>query len=276
MSLVQDAGVWPSIPLVSERDAPLPAVSSRPEPVPNATIVARHDFTDSMAHFDIRLDSPLASAQPGQYVSLGIFDGGPLVQRTYSIVAYDQMLQRLELFIRRVRDGALSSRLWPLGAGARVRIGPAKGLFVLDRVDPRPRLFIGTGTGLAPLLAMIENLGSRVDGGSNVLIHGVAYQDEAVYRHRIGAWVATGLKLDYLPAVSRPDDPRNEGWTGLTGRADAILARVLEEWADLRGGIAYMCGNLDMIESCSLVLADGGFAAADIRAERFHTPPRAA
>jgi ferredoxin-NADP reductase len=62
----------------------------------------------------------------------------------------------------------------------------------------------------------------------------------------------------------------------LTGRADAVLRRVLEEWPDVREGVAYMCGNPDMIASCTDILTEAGFRAADIRAERFHAPaPRA-
>lgn len=272
MTLLERTLPVPTLPLPAET-APLPPVTDRLALEPNATIVLRHDFTESMAHFTIELDSGLGAFRPGQYVSLGVVDGDSTVQRTYSIVSWDTASQRVELFIRRSPNGALSGRLWPLAIGARVRVGPAKGLFVLDQSDSRQRLFIGTGTGLAPLIAMLHDLSSRADDAPNVLIHGVSYQDEAVYRHRIGAWIRSGLQLDYLPSVSRPDDPRNAGWTGLTGRADAVLARVLDEWPDVRGGIAYMCGNPDMIESCTAVLRDGGFPDADIRAEQFHAPP---
>ena len=58
--------------------------------------------------------------------------GEKLVQRPYSVVSLDEPTNRLELFIRRVPDGELTSLLWVLGVGVRVRIGPAKGLFVLD------------------------------------------------------------------------------------------------------------------------------------------------
>lgn len=257
---------------VQQFSLPRVAVDSRPVPETNATIVARHDFTDSMAHFDLEMDTPPGAFKPGQYISLGLIEGGELIQRPYSIVALDRQRQRVELFIRRVRNGALSSRLWVLGAGARVRLGSPKGLFVLDRDDRRQRLFIGTGTGLAPLLAMLDELVSIGDDVPSVLIHGVAYQDEAVYRHRIGAWNRSGMAIDYLPTVSRPDDPRNAGWPGLTGRADAVLRQVLDEWPDVRRGVAYMCGNPDMIESCSAILTEAGLAQADIRAERFNAP----
>ncbi len=241
----------------------------------NATIAQRHDFTESMVHLGLDLDAPLAAFKPGQYVSLGVPAGEKLVQRPYSIVSWDEPTSRLELFIRRAPDGALTTRLWELGVGARVKVGQPKGLFVLDQEDRRQRLLIGTGTGLAPLLAMLDLAYNLDDDVPTVLIHGVAYQDEAVYRNRVTAWQEAGLPVDYLPSVSRPDDPRNHGWTGLSGRADVVLRRVLDEWPETRHGVAYMCGNPDMIESCTSVLAAAGFAAADIRSEQFKPQLRA-
>jgi ferredoxin-NADP reductase len=47
---------------------------------------------------------------------------------------------------------------------------------------------------------------------------------------------------------------------------------LLEESADARGGVAYLCGNPDMIDACRAVLVAASFAAADIRVEQFHAP----
>jgi ferredoxin-NADP reductase len=209
---------------------------ARAVPAPNATLLSREDVTDSMAAFTVALDEPLKAFRPGQYLSLGLIADGALIQRPYSIVALDGSGDRVELFIRRVPQGALSGRLWALPMGARVRVGQPKGLFVLDEEDERPRLFIGTGTGLAPLLAMLEAVAERGhDTATNVLVHGVSYRDELAYGYRICSWMATGMPLIYRPTLSRADDPRNAGWRGYSGRADTAVARLLEEMPMLRG-----------------------------------------
>lgn len=155
---------------------PATAPSARPTLEANATLAARMDVADSMAVFSIVPDSPVTSFKPGQYLSLGVFVAdGALLQRAYSIVGVSGDGYRVELFIRLVNGGALSPRLWTLPAGIRVRLGPPKGLFVLDASDQRARLFVGTGTGLAPLLAMLAELASRGDSAPNVLVHGVSY-----------------------------------------------------------------------------------------------------
>lgn len=238
----------------------------------NATLLWREEVTDSMAAFTLALDQPIESFRPGQYLSLGLpSDSGKPVQRPYSVVSLHRP-DRVELFIRRVPDGALSPRLWSLPIGARVRVGQPKGLFVLEQDDRRPRLFIGTGTGLAPLLAMLEAVVEGGDDVTSVLIHGVSHRDELAYGYRIASWMATGLPLIYRPTLSRADDERNLGWRGFRGRADAALTRVLDEMPVFRGGVAYLCGNGAMVETCSALLIGAGLRPEDVRAEKFHAP----
>ena len=264
-------------PLPDVRPDPLhslpPAVvGTRAQPAPNATLVSRVEITATLGVFVVVLDAPLGPYRPGQYVSLGVERGGELVQRPYSIVSLDRTATRVELFIRRLPDGRLSNLAWGLAIGARVRVGPARGLFVLDRADTRRRLMIGTGTGLAPLLAMLADGAERHDATPSVLVHGVAYFAELAFGGRIAKWVAAGLPVTYLPTVSRPHERRNEGWAGATGRAEAQIAALLDEQPAWRGGTAYLCGNPDMIESCRSVLLAAGIAPHDIHAEQFHAP----
>ena len=279
MTLAQEPALQQIPPPFGAAQVAIPGattVATKPALQPNSTLLEREDVTDSMAAFRVALDQPLESFRPGQYVSLGVTVDGALIQRPYSVVALHGHSDRLELFIRGVPDGALSSRLWALPMGARVRVGQPKGLFVLDENDHRPRLFIGTGTGLAPLLAMLEALMERGDDTTSVLVHGVSYRDELAYGYRIASWMATGLPLVYRPTLSRPEDPRNEGWRGFSGRADAAVSRLLEEMPMLRDGVAYMCGNGSMVEACSRILLEAGVAPDDVRSEKFHAPTPAA
>jgi len=250
-----------------------PETASRAQLAPNATLAARIDVTDSLAIFSVVLDEPLSGFRPGQYVSVGVFADGAFVQRPYSVVTLRGDGDRVELFIRRLATGAMTTLLWGLTPGSRIRLGPPRGLFVLDALDARPRLFIGTGTGLAPLLAMLDALVTHGDQSPNVLIHGVSYQGEFGYAARIGGWVNAGLDLWYVPTVSRPDDALNSAWSGTAGRADAVLAQVLEADPSLAGGVAYMCGNSNMIEACRETLLNAGLRREDVRAEQFHVAP---
>jgi ferredoxin-NADP reductase len=262
----------PDMPASRLRGLPPATAGTRQRAAPNATIAARDYVTGTLGVFVVVLDTPLGVYRPGQYVSLGIENGDELVQRPYSIVSLDASGTRVELFVRRLPEGRLSSLLWTIPVGARVRVGPARGLFTLDTGDPRPRLMIGTGTGLAPLLAMLEAAAGRGDTTPNYLIHGVSYFGELAYGERIASWAAAGVPIDYRPTVSRPHEPRNSGWSGPVGRAEAQVELLLRDNRALTSSSAYLCGNPDMIELCRNVLLAAGVAAADIRAEQFHAP----
>lgn len=259
-------------PLPPLRGRALPERPTRARPQPNATLLQRRDFTDSLADFHLELDAPLVAFLPGQYVSVGVIEGADVVQRPYSIVSLDASRRRIELFVRRIPGGSLSSRFWDLLAGARVRVGPARGMFTAVPTDRR-RLFVATGTGLAPFLAMLEASFAAGDQVPTTLIHGASYADELAYSDRLAGWVAGGLALDYWPTVSRSADPRNRNWFGLTGRADAQLARALEEGGQALGETrAYLCGNPAMVGTSRRQLIAAGLPAAEIRTELFHPP----
>ena len=114
---------------------------------------------------------------PGQYLALGLPAGGRLVQRPYSTASAAGETDALEFLVRLVPGGMLTPRLWRLALGARAHVGHPKGRFVPDRNDARRPVYIATGTGIAPLMAMLETrLRERFDEPSRlpIVIHGVA------------------------------------------------------------------------------------------------------
>jgi ferredoxin-NADP reductase len=174
---------------------------------------------------------------------------------------------------RLVDGGALTPRLWRLRAGDRVHLGRPKGLFTVDEADERRPVHVATGTGIAPMLSMLETrLTERSDGpaGSRpVIVHGVARAEDLVYRERLQRLADQG-RITYVPAVSRPDHPANAGWTGHTGRVASLLPGILAGLgADPAGTIAYVCGNPGMTEAASAALTAWGMPAEAVRSEAY-------
>lgn len=236
----------------------------------NSTLVARRDVGSSSALFLFDQDVSISGYRAGQYVALGLSGGQPIVQRPYSVVSVGSGGRRIELLVRRVERGALSPRLWLLPAGSRVHIGPARGLFTLGADGEYDRYFVGAGTGVAPLLAMLTEAAARPEGRRVTLIHAVSYADELVFSDRFDLWRSKGLDLEYLPTVSRPDEPRNAGWAGAIGRAEAQLTRVVgRPGFNPDRTVAYICGNPSMVDACSALLRNAGMSDSAVRAERF-------
>jgi ferredoxin-NADP reductase len=244
---------------------------------PNATIVERADVSRSILRLRIRPDGGVPAFRPGQYLALGLeVDGRPL-QRPYSTASPAGEPDALEFLVRLVPAGALTPRLWPLAAGTRVRLGRPKGLFTADADDPRRPVFIGTGTGIAPLLSMVESrLRESRDTPPDrrpVVVHGVAQVGDLAYRARLEQLASRG-RIAYVPAVSRPADRANAAWTGATGRVDALLPAIFSALGVRPAStVAFVCGNPGMTEAATATLRSLGLPADAVHTEAYWVPP---
>jgi ferredoxin-NADP reductase len=266
---------WPDLP------AATPNASARParDLTPNATLSDRMDLTADLARFRIRPDGGVPAFAPGQYVSIGFAsEAGPIL-RPYSIASSPDERDKLELLIRRLEGGALTTRLWAARPQTRLWMGPPRGLFTLTPTAPetsrgRDHLFVAAGTGLAPVMAMLEALSGAPGRPRALLLHGVAQASELAYRERLHAWTQDGW-LAYHPTVSRPGDPASAGWTGATGRVETHLRSAIGEHGfDPSRTVAFVCGNDGMVAASRDALLEAGVQEHAIHAESF-TPGRA-
>ena len=244
-------------------------VGRRAVDVPNATLVHRELLTDSIALLHVRPDDGPLPFDAGQYVSVGLRVGDLLLQRPYSPANRPGSGPELELLIRRVPDGQLTPLLWDLPIGARLRIGRAKGLFRLVPDDARAHLFVATGTGLAPMISMIDTLVARSGPPPVTLLHGVRYETEMAFGGRVGAWVRSG-RVRHVTAVSRPqaDAPREPSM--LHGRLPDLMPTLWGLLAhDPATTVAYLCGNPVVVQRVGDFLQASGVDSAAIRREEY-------
>jgi len=236
-------------------------------PAPNATLVERRDLTEAIAILRVRPDDGPAPSVPGQYFSLGLEVAGRLMQRPYSNAAASGS-PVLEFLVRRVADGALTPFLWQAAIPSRLHLGRARGMFTLQPDDSRAHLFIATGTGLAPFVAMSGALLERARPPRTVVVHGVAHVAELAYREHFSRLHDQG-RLHYVPAVSRPAEAGNAGWPGASGRATSTLPGLFDHLLDPGATVAYLCGNPGMVDSAAQILAQIGLPPAAIVVERY-------
>jgi ferredoxin--NADP+ reductase len=259
-------------PLAQPSAAPLPRIAAD-APVYNASLVRRVDESDSLAYFWVRFDGDPTPFEAGQYMTIGVLNGERIVQRPYSVASPPAVAgtEGYEFYVRRVQGGTFTPILFDLEVGQRMRMIGPKGKFTLLPDDDRIHIFISSGTGNAPFVAMMRQL--LIDGRPRpaVFLNGVSYADELGYRDRLEEWVRTGeYPVTFVPTVSRPDDPRNADWTGRTGRVESILAPVLDELGlTPDNSIAYICGNPDMIVSAEQTLLGRGYPEDQVHKELY-------
>ena len=238
----------------------------------NARLVRREDETDSLSYFWVRFDGDPSPFEAGQYMTIGVMVDGRIVQRPYSVASAPAAVRDgYEFYVRLVQGGTFTPLLWrmPIGQGMRM-IGP-KGKFTLLPDDDRTHIFISSGTGNAPFVAMMRQL--LIDGRPRrvAFLNGVSYASELGYRRTLEDWQASGsYPVTYVPTVSRAADPRNADWTGRTGRVETILGAALDELGlSPADSIAYICGNPDMILSAEATLLERGYPEEQVHKELY-------
>ncbi len=205
----------------------------------------------------LRVERPAGfEFRAGQHVKFGVPGNLP----SYTL-ASDPDEPHLEFFIELQSGGRLSDRLRSIGEGARTAIGPAgKGSFVIDPSVPN-HVFVATVTGIAPFVSILrEQARHGFPAGRFIVLHGASYVPEFGYADELTELAAAHPdRLEYLPTVSRPQDSRNRGWSGATGRVDALLAEALRRRGLTANATAvYACGNSGMIRNVRATAARHG------------------
>ena len=195
---------------------------------------------------------------PGQYIDVIGKDG---LRRSYSVANAPASDRSIELHIRQVPGGAMS-RYWFEEAGMNdlLRINGPLGTFFLREVAGQDLVLLATGTGIAPIKAMLEGLAAgpqeRLPRSISVYWGGRVPQD--LYWNPEGA----GLALRYVPVLSRGD----ASWTGARGH---VQQAVLQSGPALGGAVVYACGSLAMIESARAQLIAEGLNSRNFYSDAF-------
>ncbi|MEY4388585.1 MAG: hypothetical protein RLZZ432_304 [Chloroflexota bacterium] len=255
-----------------QRPTPAELGIAADDPAYNAVLARRVDDTDTLARVWIKPDGATTPFEPGQYVTIGVKVGERFVQRPYSIASSARALDGgYELYLRLVRGGAFTPLAFALPVGHRLRVLAPKGKFTLQPDDSRTHLFVSSGTGIAPFVAMARTL---LDDGTPrraVYLNGVSYVSDIGYRDLLDGWASSGeYPATYVPTISRPADPQNAGWTGRSGRVETIIGPALRDLGiDARDAVAYLCGNPDMIVAAERELLAYGLPAEAIHKELY-------
>lgn len=239
----------------------------------NARLVRREDQTDDLAYFWVRFDGEPVAFEPGQYLTIGVYADGKLVQRPYSVASAPRQAgtDGYEFYVRLVPIMRFTTLLWRLPIGHQMRMIGPKGKFVLEEGDDRTHLFVSTGTGIAPFIAMMRETLAAGAPRKTVVLHGCSYVEELGYRDLLEGWERDGTyPVRYVPTISRPDDPRNTGWEGRAGRVENVVADVCHDLG-LRPDrtVVYICGNPEMILNVERVLMDRGFPEFHVKKELY-------
>lgn len=188
---------------------------------------------------------------------------GIVPNRTYS-AANRPGSDVIEFHVRVYPGGKIGAFVTDLTAGQPLQLIGPYGQFRLSPNDWRPALCVAGGTGLAPVMSLLEHAAAVGDRRAIRLFYGARSQDELYCLDRIEALGQRLVNFAFTPVLS--DEPQDSGWSGARGLVTDILA---VEVGDAFGLEAYLCGPPLMIDAALEVLTRFGALEQDIRSDRF-------
>ena len=196
----------------------------------------------------MQLQLPATAAfryRAGQYVEFILRDGA---RRSYSMATAPSLLgtpPSIELHLRHLPGGKFTDVVFTtMKVRDILRIEGPFGSFFLREDSDKPLVLLASGTGFAPIKAIIDEMRLKGDPRPMRLYWGCRHLGD-LYQH---AWAveaaATLPQLSYIPVLSeaRPQD----AWQGRVG---FVHHAVMADLPDLSGYSVYACGAPVMVDS---------------------------
>ena len=216
-------------------------VRTLPEGKHHAVLTSKRRLTPSVWEVVLCLDEKISPWAPGQFARLHVGDNA---WRDYSIAGLED--NRLRLLISTRTGGRGSQFIENADTGTSTVVELPLGGFGLADSDRR-RLFIATGTGIAPMLAMFAQApGIEHD----TLLFGCRRRDED-----LTTLIESPMPGRVLRCLSREEEP------------DTFRGRVTDALAELAGDLrleprctdVYLCGSAAMVSDTHRLLELAGY-----------------
>ena len=196
----------------------------------------------------VRLQLPAADTfryHAGQYIEFILRDGA---RRAYSMANAPHTQEGapgVELHIRHMPGGRFTDHVFNAMKEKEIlRVEGPFGSFFLREDSDKPMVFLASGTGFAPIKALIEHMQHKGITRPATLYWGGRRPADLYMDGWIRERLAALPNLRYVPVVS--DALPEDGWAGRTG---FVHQAVMEDIADLSGYQVYACGAPIVVDS---------------------------
>ena len=218
----------------------------------------------------LRLQLPAADVfkyHAGQYIEFLLRDGD---RRAYSMAnAPHTQLENpgVELHVRHTPGGKFTDHVFSAMKEKEIlRVEGPFGSFYLREESAKPMVFLASGTGFAPIKAMIEHMQVKGISRPAVLYWGGRRPADLYMHDWVLGKVASMPNLTYIPVVS--DALPEDAWAGRTG---FVHNAVLQDLPNLSAHQVYACGAPIVVDSAQAAYIAAGLPADEFFADSFVT-----
>lgn len=178
----------------------------------------------------------------GQYLEIIMRDGK---RRAYSMANPPHADDHIELHVRGMKGGAFTEYVFnTMKEKDILRFEGPLGTFFLREDSDKPMVLVASGTGFAPIKAIIEHAFQIGVTRSMTLYWGGRRPADLYLLPVAEQWQKDHSNFRVVPVVS--DAQPEDAWTG---RAGFVHEAVMEDFPDLSGHQVYVCGAPIVVES---------------------------
>ena len=197
----------------------------------------------------------------GQFIMMVMEKEGKETRRPYSIASSPDRKGLIELAVKEVEGGTVSTYFSSLKKGDHARfIGPFGKLNAHD--CNKGIAFIATGIGITPFRSMITYLLEHGCMSRLFLFLSVKHENEFLFEDEWRGLEQKHQNFRHFVSVTRP----SKKYKGDTGRVHALLQKRLPHGFD---GDFYVCGVPPMVDECRQNLLAQGVSKERIFVEKF-------
>jgi ferredoxin-NADP reductase len=213
----------------------------------DATLTSIHRMTPRVKQFLLDVEAHTFSYRPGQHIVIEFGQDGETVQRPYTPVNLPGT-DTLALAIKRYDDGTASVWMHERAVGDRITIHKPDGNLYLRDLG-RDVVFLSTGTGITPMIAMLKQYLNEGDGHA-AFLYGERTQEDIMYRETLDHLSADHDQLTVLYSLSHED------WDGPMGHVQTHLGDVVDD--RFEDPHYYVCGIPPMVVDTEKTLREQG------------------
>ncbi|MBU0953019.1 MAG: hypothetical protein KKA90_01185 [Nanoarchaeota archaeon] len=201
---------------------------------------------------------------PGQFVMIRLpGDPDQTAKRAYSIASVPNEQGTFQITFNLVPGGRMSSRLYNIKEGDELEAaGPFGNFTFSDKADIL--VFIGGGTGIAPLRCMLQYALQQQLPKQLVLLYTVRRPQDIIYRAELETLDQNHQNVTYYQTITRLDEAP---WNGATGRI--TKERIMEVVSDPTKALFFLCGSPELVTAFKEMLQDLGVTAKQIQHEQW-------
>jgi CDP-4-dehydro-6-deoxyglucose reductase, E3 len=178
----------------------------------------------------------------GQYIEFMLGDGK---RRAYSLATSPDSDEPLALHVRHVPGGLFTEQVFSTMKERDIlRFEGPLGTFFLREDSDKPVVLLASGTGFAPLKAIVEHMMHAKSTRPIILYWGGRRPQDLYMDALCRQWASEWPALRYVPVVS--DAQPSDQWPGRTG---FVHRAVIEDLPDLSGYQVYACGAPVMVDA---------------------------